>query len=48
MRREGESLDRGACPSCGAAITGKIDPRQVNYRCACGYKVDRKELVAGE
>jgi hypothetical protein len=57
MRREGEALDRGICPQCGTTITKRIDPRQVgdvplpgtwvNYRCPCGYMVDRKEAVAG-
>jgi hypothetical protein len=53
MREEDQSLGRRICPRCGAGIGRREDPRQVgvpelagtwfNYRCRCGYMVDRKE-----
>ncbi len=54
--REFECLDRRVCPKCGQAVSRRIDPRQagskedeaarwVNYRCTCGYMIDRAEQV---
>lgn len=53
MRAEAQALDAGACPNCAQEILGCVDPRQVgdkpngtrwmNYRCKCGYMVDRAE-----
>lgn len=46
-------LDRGLCPKCKTKIVGEVDGDQsgpskvagvwVNYRCKCGYALDRKE-----
>ena len=53
-RRVNACLDRGMCPECGAKVTRNEDPRQAgftsvkggnwhNYRCSCGYLIDRVE-----
>ena len=51
--REDAFLDRQICPRCKGRLGRSEDPRQVgvselagtwfNYRCPCGYMVDRKE-----
>ena len=50
------ALDAGRCPQCSNAIQRERDRRQAgphnvpggvwfNYRCACGYHIDRAEPV---
>jgi hypothetical protein len=49
-------LDACKCPTCGAVLGRRRDPRQAgahnvpggvwySYRCACGFSIDRAEPV---
>lgn len=48
-------IERRVCPTCGGALSRKVDDRQagesigeglwVNYRCPCGFMMDRKEIA---
>lgn len=48
-----DQLNRRVCPTCGGALSRKLDGRQTgvrargtvwfNYRCSCGYMCDRAE-----
>lgn len=47
------AINAGRCPNCDGPINRRVDPRQagaefidgtwINYRCSCGYMMDRKE-----
>ena len=51
--READLLEAGKCPMCGGPISRKLDARQAgycayggvwyNYRCTCGFMIDRSE-----
>ena len=54
QREEDENLARLECPRCSGPVTRKLDDRQqgphgfpggewYNYRCGCGYMMDRVE-----
>jgi len=52
-RKLTECLDKRECPECKGKLSRKLDPRQAgptscagswfNYKCSCGYIVDRIE-----
>jgi len=56
MQREDELLDKLVCPKCGGQLTRSCDGRQSgcsqvpgnwnNYRCACGFMLDRVDPVS--
>ncbi len=45
MIKEDKLLDAKICPDCGTEILFKKDlsGTRVEYRCACGFMVDREE-----
>ena len=53
FEREDAALDARKCPQCGSDIQRTLDPRQAgqkcddqawfNYRCNCGFMMDRAE-----
>lgn len=54
--RQEAHVDNMICPGCGGKLTRRLDPRQAgpvivdggrwhNYRCPCGFAVDRHEVV---
>lgn len=56
LLRQEAMVDNGLCPKCGSELHRRLDPRQAgpaivhggrwhNYRCACGFAVDRHEVV---
>lgn len=58
VKLEDAALGAGRCPSCCRPVARRVDPRQdghnatpggvwINYRCSCGYLMDRAEVPDG-